>query len=101
MPSTYEQYIHRVGRTARATRGGRSLSLVGEGERKLLKSILHNVGHNNSIKHRVVPHAIIEKYQKELSEQQEEIDVILKKEKDDKLVEDKKCFVQDILIDFQ
>lgn len=30
MPSTYEIYLHRVGRTARAGRQGKSISLVGE-----------------------------------------------------------------------
>eukprot|EP00731_Ephydatia_muelleri_P026152 Em0018g252a len=33
MPATVKQYIHRVGRTARAGRSGRSITLVGEKER--------------------------------------------------------------------
>merc|ERR1712032_138347 len=36
MPTTLEHYIHRVGRTARAGRAGRSVSLAGEGERKMI-----------------------------------------------------------------
>ncbi|EJW76436.1 hypothetical protein WUBG_12653, partial [Wuchereria bancrofti] len=40
MPTTLKQYIHRVGRTARAGRVGRSISLVGESERKVLKEIV-------------------------------------------------------------
>lgn len=39
MPSTLKQYIHRVGRTARAGKAGRSISLIGEQDRKLLKEI--------------------------------------------------------------
>jgi len=37
MPSTLKQYIHRVGRTARAGKAGRSISLIGEEDRKLMK----------------------------------------------------------------
>ena len=40
LPSTLKHYIHRVGRTARAGKTGRSISLVGENERLLLKEIL-------------------------------------------------------------
>lgn len=41
MPNSLRQYVHRVGRTARAGREGRSISFVGEGnEKKLLKEIL-------------------------------------------------------------
>lgn len=39
MPTTLKQYIHRVGRTARAGRSGCAVSLVGEGERKLMREI--------------------------------------------------------------
>lgn len=40
LPNTLKHYIHRVGRTARAGKTGRSISLVGENERQLLKDIL-------------------------------------------------------------
>lgn len=40
MPNTMKQYIHRVGRTARAGMKGRSVSLVGENERKILRDIV-------------------------------------------------------------
>jgi ATP-dependent RNA helicase DDX27 len=39
MPNSYDFYVHRVGRTARAGKVGRSISLVGEEERKLFKEI--------------------------------------------------------------
>lgn len=53
MPNTMKQYIHRVGRTARAGAHGRSVSLVGERERKLLREIVKTG--SGSFKNRVVP----------------------------------------------
>ena len=40
MPSQLATYIHRIGRTARAGRGGRSCTLIGEGRRHLMKELL-------------------------------------------------------------
>jgi len=40
MPRTLREYIHRVGRTARAGREGRAITLVGDRERKLLKAVI-------------------------------------------------------------
>jgi ATP-dependent RNA helicase DDX27 len=40
MPSQIENYIHRIGRTARAGKGGRSCTLIGEGRRILMKEII-------------------------------------------------------------
>jgi len=40
MPSQVETYIHRIGRTARAGRGGRSCTLIGEGRRHLMKDLI-------------------------------------------------------------
>jgi ATP-dependent RNA helicase DDX27 len=40
MPNKVETYIHRIGRTARAGRGGRSCTLIGEGRRHLMKEIM-------------------------------------------------------------
>ena len=39
LPSTYQNYVHRVGRTARAGHCGRSISLVGVREYTILKQI--------------------------------------------------------------
>jgi ATP-dependent RNA helicase DDX27 len=52
VPATVEQYIHRVGRTARAGRSGVSVSLAGEHERKTLHKILAK---SKSVKARTIP----------------------------------------------
>lgn len=40
MPSEIKHYVHRVGRTARAGKVGRAISLIGEDDRALLKSLI-------------------------------------------------------------
>lgn len=40
MPRTSREYIHRVGRTARAGRGGRSISLVTDKDRPVVKAVV-------------------------------------------------------------
>ena len=40
MPRNHKTYVHRVGRTARAEQAGRSVSLIGEKDRALLKQIV-------------------------------------------------------------
>ena len=40
MPSQVETYVHRIGRTARAGRGGKSCTLIGEGRRYLMKEVI-------------------------------------------------------------
>jgi ATP-dependent RNA helicase DDX27 len=40
MPAQVSTYIHRIGRTARAGRGGRSCTLIGEGRRHLMKAVM-------------------------------------------------------------
>jgi ATP-dependent RNA helicase DDX27 len=44
MPPKLSGYIHRVGRTARAGACGRSVSFIGQNDRKLLKEILKKSG---------------------------------------------------------
>ena len=39
MPSTFEEYLHRVARNARAGKTGRSVSIVGEADLKIVKEI--------------------------------------------------------------
>jgi ATP-dependent RNA helicase DDX27 len=76
MPSQLATYIHRIGRTARAGRGGRSCTLIGEGRRHLMKELLKDssnkkkksldnssatnpVGSTGVILSRTVPSAVI------------------------------------------
>jgi ATP-dependent RNA helicase DDX27 len=45
MPRTLREYVHRVGRTARAGREGRAVTLVGDNERRLLKDVIKHSEH--------------------------------------------------------
>lgn len=40
MPTQIDTYVHRIGRTARAGRGGRSCTLIGESRRHLMKELI-------------------------------------------------------------
>jgi ATP-dependent RNA helicase DDX27 len=40
MPNQVETYVHRIGRTARAGRGGKACTLIGEGRRHLMKDVI-------------------------------------------------------------
>lgn len=71
MPISLEHYIHRVGRTARAGKAGISVSLVGENERRIVKEIIKNA--EKSVKNRIIPIEIIEKYKKKLLAKEPEI----------------------------
>lgn len=82
MPNTVKHYIHRVGRTARAGKVGRSVSLVGETERKMLKDIVKQA--KNPVKSRIVPPGVIEKFKSRLEEQDEEIEEVIKMEVSEK-----------------
>lgn len=74
LPNTVEQYIHRVGRTARAGRTGRSVSLADEEHRKMVREIIKNA--RNPVKNRVVPEAILEKYTKKIVKLQAEVKTV-------------------------
>ncbi|XP_033218592.1 probable ATP-dependent RNA helicase DDX27 [Belonocnema kinseyi] len=79
MPATIQQYIHRVGRTARAGRAGVSVSLAGEQERILVKQVIKQA--KNSVKMRIIPVDIIEKYHKKLQSLEPDVDRIQAEEK--------------------
>lgn len=86
MPATLKQYIHRVGRTARAGKAGRSVTLVGEKERKLLKEIVKQARH--PVKNRIVSQEMIKKYRMKIAKHEGHISDILKQEKEEKEVSD-------------
>ena len=66
LPNDYKSYVHRVGRTARAGKQGRSISLVGESEWKILKTIIKSS--KSSCKTRTVPVDVVSNYKTKLAE---------------------------------
>ena len=71
MPNQVETYIHRIGRTARAGRGGRSCTLIGEGRRHFMKQIIKDASDKNRsdkkvqnavIRSRSIPSAVVEHF---------------------------------------
>ena len=71
------------------TISGRSVSLVGEGERKLLKEIVKQA--RNPVKSRLISPEIITKFKKKLSDFSDDVQDILKQEKEEKEVGEKTC----------
>lgn len=64
MPRTASTYVHRVGRTARAGCGGRSVTLVGDARRKVMKEVLKGEGSvmsndGGQVLSRTVPQAVV------------------------------------------
>jgi len=85
LPNTLKHYIHRVGRTARAGKTGRSISLVGENERLLLKDILKTC--KVPAKMRIIPQEIVQLFRNKLEELEPDIEEILKMEYGEKMLE--------------
>uniref|UniRef100_A0A0N4ZMD0 RNA helicase n=1 Tax=Parastrongyloides trichosuri TaxID=131310 RepID=A0A0N4ZMD0_PARTI len=87
MPKDVKIYVHRVGRTARAGKGGRSISLVGEDERKLLKSIIKS-NDNCGLKQRNVAGIVVEAYKKRIDSLEASVKRIEDMEKAEKEIEE-------------
>ncbi|KAF2843669.1 DEAD-domain-containing protein [Patellaria atrata CBS 101060] len=84
-PQTHEIYLHRVGRTARAGRTGRSCTIASEPDRKVVKAAVKAArAQGAKIVSRIPPSEDIDAWQKKLESFDEEIDDILKEEKEEK-----------------
>ncbi|KAJ3080013.1 nucleolar DEAD-box protein required for synthesis of 60S ribosomal subunit, partial [Quaeritorhiza haematococci] len=86
MPKNYAQYVHRVGRTARANNHGRAVSLCEESDRKVLKLAIKNAPTTGSVKHRLIAPAVIAKFVTKLDELKERVDEVLGDEKEEKVM---------------
>lgn len=84
MPTDYRQYLHRVGRTARAGRSGRSVTLVGENDRKVLKQVLRNA--DMTPKQRLIEPVVLEEYRARLEAMGEDVEMLLEEEKADRML---------------
>ena len=89
MPGQLALYLHRVGRTARAGRNGRSVTLVGEADRKMLKAAVKHSSSSStdqSIRQRTLPAPLLVTLQTKLSGLKDEITAILGEEKEEKAI---------------
>uniref|UniRef100_A0A8C9T4K9 RNA helicase n=1 Tax=Scleropages formosus TaxID=113540 RepID=A0A8C9T4K9_SCLFO len=82
MPNTVKHYVHRVGRTARAGRVGRSVSLVGEPERKMLKEIVKKA--KTPVKARVLPQEVILKFRDLIEKLEKDVYAVMRLEKEER-----------------
>lgn len=84
-PQSLEVYVHRVGRTARAGRTGRALTLAAEPDRKVVKAAVKSAKDQGAkIVSRVIDAAIVDKLQNEIDEMGDEIGAIMKEEREEK-----------------
>lgn len=86
MPNTVKHYIHRVGRTARAGQLGRSISLCGDSERRMLKDIVKLSDNASQIVRRTIPAAVIAKMRARINSANKSVEEILELEKSDHLM---------------
>jgi len=98
MPRNLSIYVHRVGRTARAGSSGRSITLVSDSRRKMLKEILKlkaastsNDGNEQEEKQqqqsqqvlsRTIPAAVLSSYKSKISDLEETLLAHMRAEKD-------------------
>ena len=95
MPKSYEIYLHRIGRTARAGREGRSISFVGEStqDRSIVKEAIKSINEtskngNNKSRGKALGRNVsweeVEQYNKILEDKATTIEEILDEEKQEK-----------------
>ncbi|KAJ8401331.1 hypothetical protein AAFF_G00385620 [Aldrovandia affinis] len=82
MPNTVKHYVHRVGRTARAGKVGRSVSLVGETERKMLKDIVRKA--KTPVKARVLPQDVILKFRDRIELLEKDVYAVMRLEREER-----------------
>ncbi|KAG6851047.1 hypothetical protein H0H93_002939 [Arthromyces matolae] len=84
MPGQLAQYLHRVGRTARAGTKGRSITLVGEADRKMLKAAIKHGAGADQVRHRIIPTEVVAKWTKSLEALKHDVAAVLHDEKEEK-----------------
>ncbi|KAG4306229.1 hypothetical protein PORY_000217 [Pneumocystis oryctolagi] len=84
-PQSFDTYLHRVGRTARAGCHGIAITLVGEDDRKIVKMATKMARkHGNILRNRTVPFDVINAYNIKLQNLENAVQNVLKEEKEEK-----------------
>ncbi|KAF2642063.1 DEAD-domain-containing protein [Massarina eburnea CBS 473.64] len=84
-PQTHEIYLHRVGRTARAGRVGRSCTIAAEPDRKIVKQAVKTARDQGAkVVSRQVPQDDLNKWTKKLKDLEDEIEEVLAEEKEER-----------------
>ncbi|KAI0033160.1 DEAD-domain-containing protein [Vararia minispora EC-137] len=86
MPGQLAQYLHRVGRTARAGKKGRSVTLVGEADRKMLKAAIKHASGEDQVRHRTIPPEVVAKWAKKLEALKGEVAIVMQEERVEKQI---------------
>ncbi|KAJ2657164.1 nucleolar DEAD-box protein required for synthesis of 60S ribosomal subunit [Coemansia sp. RSA 1200] len=87
MPAQFAQYLHRVGRTARAGRTGRAITLVGEADRKMLKAAVKH-SPSDSVRQRIVPAPALAKYRARVDALADQVKTVVDQIREDRVIKD-------------
>ena len=86
-PQSHEIYLHRVGRTARAGRSGRSCTLAAEPDRKVVKAAVKAArAQGATVKQRTIDPSDADTWQTKIDKMDEEIETVLREEKEQKVL---------------
>ena len=113
MPSQVATYVHRIGRTARAGRGGKSCTLIGEGRRYLMKEVIKDAEEKSRkaksknkkentgvIRSRTIPSAVVAHFVAKINSLEQHVKEVLDAEavaKMDRIAEMEAMRVQNII----
>ncbi|KAL7689154.1 putative ATP-dependent DNA helicase RecG, Helicase superfamily, ATP-binding protein [Plasmopara halstedii] len=78
MPKDITTYVHRVGRTARAGRNGRSVTLTSESRRLVMKQVSRHC--QGFVKSRAVPDPVIAQWKARIESMEEDIKMVMHEE---------------------
>ncbi|KAF1343922.1 P-loop containing nucleoside triphosphate hydrolase protein [Delphinella strobiligena] len=86
-PQSHEIYLHRVGRTARAGRSGRSCTIAAEPDRKVVKAAVKTSREQGAvIKSRIINPADADSWCSKVDNLEEEIEAVMREEKEEKVL---------------
>ncbi|KAF3125417.1 nucleolar DEAD-box protein required for synthesis of 60S ribosomal subunit [Orbilia oligospora] len=84
LPQSHEIYTHRVGRTARAGRSGRAITLAAEADRKIVKKAIKAGQENGKVVSRTLDVSKVDEMTEKLNGMEDDIEAILEDEKEEK-----------------